>query len=289
MAAPVFGEQRSVRPNRGRGERLLFQMMGVADPGHYLHHRILRAALDAEPQLAPRRILDAGSGPGDHSFYLARRYPNAEVLGVDVDARRVESCRESATRLGLSNVRFEVADLGRPSDALTAEPFDLVVSIDVLEHIADQQRALRTLASVLRPGGMAILHIPTVRARPVPFSRWLTAFHEWGKEEHVAEERTADGFVSLVASSGFEVVRARPTFGYWTGEMATSLFALPFRPTARNRLLQALLAPVCRVLALADALGVDKTRYAVAVTARRPAHADHDPQESPPTATADLT
>jgi SAM-dependent methyltransferase len=257
--------------------------MGVVDPGHYLHHRILRSALDGMPELAPRRILDAGCGPGDHTFYLAMRYPQAHVLGVDVDPRRVTACREAASRLALGNVRFEVADLAEPSEAFAGDPFDLIVSIDVLEHIVEQERALETLYSLMAPGAVAVLHIPTVRVRPVPFSNRLGAFHEWAEEEHVAPPRSADEFTEIVAATGFAVEHSRRTFGYWTGELATSLFALPFRSTARNRMLQALLAPVCRVLVLLDSLALERTRYAVAVVARRTAT---DPASLGPSAAA---
>lgn len=269
LGTPAFGEQRSLRGNRSLTERLLFYVMGVADPAHYLHHRILRACLDTASPLEPRRILDAGSGPGDHSFYLARRFPNAQVLGIDVDSRRVESSREAARELGLSNVWFDVADCASASAAWCREPFDLIISIDVLEHIPDQERALSNLVAMLSPGGVMIVHIPTSRPRPVPFGRWLTGFHAWAEEEHVAEERTAAEFLRMVAGSGLEIRRALPTFGYWTGEMATSLFALPFRSSLRNRVLQALLAPLCRLLVLADRFELEKQRYALAVVARQ--------------------
>jgi ubiquinone/menaquinone biosynthesis C-methylase UbiE len=241
--------------------------MGVGDPAHYLHSRLLKRALDAIDGVRPRHILDAGCGAGDYSFYLAARYPMAEVLGVDIDEEAIRRNRETARHLGIANVRFEVANL-----AVTKFPeqFDLVISIDVLEHIVEQETALRTLRSALRPGGTAFLHIPTVRERPVPFSRWLTGFHEWAAEEHLAKERTADEFASCVRASGLQVTSTTRTFGYFTGELATSLFALPFKNTRRNRVFQVLLMPICRLLARADSLNLQQTRYAVAVLAKKP-------------------
>jgi len=60
-----------------------------------------------------------------------------------------------------------------------------------------------------------------------------------------------------------------PTFGYWSGELATSLFALPYRNTWRNRVFQLALAPICRSLAMLDQVGRQRTRYAVAVLLRK--------------------
>lgn len=262
-----FGEQRTLPSRYGLAERLLYRAMGVADPAHWLHAFYLRRALASLRDLRPERILDAGCGRGDHAFYLARRHPRAHVLGVDVDAELIERNRATARALGLRNAEFRVADLTRME---AVEAFDLVVSVDVLEHIRDQPAALARLARALRPGGAAFYHIPTLRARPVPLAGRLAAFHAWGEEEHVARESTADEFADAVRRSGLRVVRARPTFGRWTGELATSLFALGFEPTPRNRLYQGAVAPLCRLLAQGDVLGVERTHYAVGVLARKP-------------------
>jgi hypothetical protein len=103
----------------------------------------------------------------------------------------------------------------------------------------------------------------------VPFSGALQGFHEWAEGEHVAEDRTAEDFVAVMRRAGYEVLRSDRTFGYYTGELATSLFNLPYENTTRNKVLQAMLAPLCRVLTLADEWGLEQTRYAVAVEARR--------------------
>jgi hypothetical protein len=103
----------------------------------------------------------------------------------------------------------------------------------------------------------------------VPFSRSLAGFHQWAEREHVADERSADEFLEVMQRTGYVVSRSRRTFGYYTGELATSLFNMPYENTKRNRVLQAMLSPVCRLLALADALGLDRTRYALATEAQR--------------------
>jgi len=264
---PRFGEQRLVRADVSAAHRLHFRMFGVADPAHFVHHRWMRRELAEERVRDPRRILDAGCGTGDHSFYLARRFPEAHVLGVDIDRQRIERNRDTAGRLGMRNIQFEVADLERFDER---EAFDLVVSIDVLEHIAGQAQAMANLAAALRPGGLALFHIPCERPRPAPFSRFLQDFHEWGEREHVADELSAEVFAQRVADSGLTVVRTRRTFGYFTGELATSLFAIPYRNTTLNRALQLAVSVPCRGLALLDSLELDATRYAVGVTARRP-------------------
>lgn len=260
-----FGEQRLVRPEVGSAARLIYRVMGVADAPHYLHFRLLSRALQSFGELQPRKILDAGCGGGDYSFYLARRYPSASVLGVDIDRSLIERNTRTAKLMGLTNVQFECRDV---SETQFGPEFDLIVSVDVLEHIPRQAAALANLVGALSPGGRFFFHIPTVRERPVPFSRRLTAFHEWAEGEHVADELTANEFERRVRGAGADIISVERTFGYLTGEMATSLTALAYADSIRNRIIQALLAPLCRLLVLADRFDPSRTRYAVAVTGR---------------------
>ncbi len=266
MSKVRFGEQRLALPHVSAVERLLFRAMGVADPAHYLHSCYFLRALAEWKDLAPRAILDAGCGRGDYSFYLARRFPDAQVYGVDIDETRVKRNRLMARQLGLDNASFQVADI---ATIRLATKFDLIISIDVLEHIPQQEQALRNLADQLTPEGRVFFHIPTVRERPVPFSRVLAGFHEWAEKEHIAEERSAAEFLEVMRRTGYEVRRSHRTFGYYTGELATSLFNMPYAKTLPNKVAQALLSPICRLLAIADSLDLERTRYALAAEAQR--------------------
>ncbi len=261
-----FGEQRLVQGEAAKGKRLLFRLIGIGDPGHYLRSLYFRRALRHADGVSVRRILDGGCGGGDYSFYLARLFPDAQVLGADVREAAIKRNRETAQRLGLRNVRFETMDL---AGAELPDDYDLIVCIDVIQYIADQERALSNLAAALRPGGLAFFHSPTVREKPAPFSRWLGRSNVWVEREPVAEERTAQEFVRLVQSAGLELVSVQRTFGYWTGELATSLFDLPYTRKSLVGVQQALLAPACRLLCLADPLGLERNRYAIAVLARK--------------------
>jgi SAM-dependent methyltransferase len=267
---PRFGEQRLHRADVGQAHRALYRLMGVGEPAHYLHHRYLRRALDSlGAGFAPSSILDAGCGSADHSFYLARRYPDARLVGVDINERLIALNRATASVMGLRNVEFRVASVEEP----IGETFDLIVSIDVLEHLHRQQRALELLRAALTPIGVAYFHVPTERPRPVPFSRHIQQFHDWAEEEHVADDLTVEEFEAACTRAGFTTTRVWRTFGYWTGEMATSLFAIPFRNTPRNRLAQAILAPFCRALVLLDPILRGDARYAVGLLLRKVAGA----------------
>lgn len=83
----------------------------------------------------PDKVLDAGSGLGCYSFYFAKRYPKARIIGVDVSDKKIKNSRLIATRFGLHNLVFHKANLVHYSPQ---EEFDLICCIDVLEHIEDE-------------------------------------------------------------------------------------------------------------------------------------------------------
>ena len=69
----------------------------------------IEVALDSL-ELAPRRVLDLGTGTGRAAFLLARRYPEAEVVGADLAADMLAEARRLTPPELADRVRFEEAD-----------------------------------------------------------------------------------------------------------------------------------------------------------------------------------
>lgn len=105
-------------------------------------------------RLAPgRRVLDAGCGLGYGSRML-RRAGASEVVGVDIAAGVIEA----AARGDEPGLRFEVGDL----NGLDFEDghFDLVVCLEVIEHVHDQRRLIAELSRLLSPEGILVVSSP---------------------------------------------------------------------------------------------------------------------------------
>lgn len=103
--------------------------------------------------LAGRSALDMGCGAGLLSEPLARL--GARVTGIDAAPENVGAARAHAER---SDLAIDYRAGG--TDAVAGERFDLVVSFEVIEHVADPAAFVRTLADRLAPGGLMLLSTP---------------------------------------------------------------------------------------------------------------------------------
>ncbi|WP_018872484.1 bifunctional 2-polyprenyl-6-hydroxyphenol methylase/3-demethylubiquinol 3-O-methyltransferase UbiG [Thioalkalivibrio sp. ALJ16] len=126
----------------------------------------LCAALGRDPAqpapLAGLRMLDIGCGGGLLSEAMARL--GADVLGVDVVESNIAVARQHAQDTGLG-VRYELAT----AEALAArdERFDVVLNMEVVEHVADLSGFLQAVHRMVRPGGYGF--VATINRNPVSY------------------------------------------------------------------------------------------------------------------------
>ncbi len=121
----------------------------------------LRQAVDAHwggeaggfTPLAARRALDVGCGAGLLAEPLARL--GAAVTGIDAAPENVAVAAAHATGAGLG-IDYRAGGI----EAVAGETFDLVTSLEVIEHVADPAGFVGGLAGALAPGGLMILSTP---------------------------------------------------------------------------------------------------------------------------------
>jgi len=107
-------------------------------------------------EVAPRRLLDLGSGTGTGAFALLERFERADVIAVDRSADLLRWLSGKAGVLGVADrVRTVHADLDREWPAVDA--IDLVWASSSLHHLADPDHVLTEVFSALRPGGFLVV------------------------------------------------------------------------------------------------------------------------------------
>lgn len=105
-----------------------------------------------------QRILNVGCGSGELSILLAQR--GHSVLGIDPVEEYVSFAATQAKLQNLPNCSFVAADLDTIHADVAQPKYDAVFCTDVVEHLADDVRAIQQLASLLKPGGELFITVP---------------------------------------------------------------------------------------------------------------------------------
>ncbi|MBP9191244.1 MAG: class I SAM-dependent methyltransferase [Ignavibacteria bacterium] len=103
-------------------------------------------------------IFDAGMGFGQYTYFMAKRFPDSKILAVDVKDEQVRDCKNFFSKCGYKNVKFEIADL------ITIdynEKFDFILSVDVMEHIFEDEVVFKNFYNALRKGGKLLVNTPS--------------------------------------------------------------------------------------------------------------------------------
>ena len=153
----------------------------------FARRRILREAISRLVPLSPgARLLEAGCGTGGN---LAMLEDFGEVSAFEPDPR--------ARELASSKTKIKVRPGRLPTDVpFEAEAFDLVVALDVLEHLDDDLGGLEALGRRLRPGGWMLITVPA-------FS-FLWSDHDI--VHHHKRRYTKKGLVRLASAAGLTPV-----------------------------------------------------------------------------------
>jgi trans-aconitate 2-methyltransferase len=128
------------------------------DPDQYLVYADERGRpfLDLVARIgasAPDRVVDLGCGPGNLTAILPRRWPEAEVVGVDSSELMIKRARDG----GIEGVRFEVGDV---ASWQADPPVDVLLSNATLQWVPDHLDLLPGLVSQVAPGGWFAFQVP---------------------------------------------------------------------------------------------------------------------------------
>jgi 2-polyprenyl-3-methyl-5-hydroxy-6-metoxy-1,4-benzoquinol methylase len=155
--------------------------------------RMLEAVIENLLRGVPNaRILDVGCGAG--LFF--------DVLSRYGDVEGVESDRHAVEQSGRWRDRIHVGQLSSDGPA-----FDLILLLDVLEHVADPHDLLRTVVERLAPGGHVLVTVPAFQ--------WLWTSHDV-MNQHV-RRYSRSGLKAELMAGGLTVVDARYLFQSMVG------------------------------------------------------------------------
>lgn len=151
-------------------------------------------------------ILDAGSGFGQYTWYMARNKPSWTVEAVDVKQEQIEDCRQFFSRAGVKNASFRVADL---TSFRKPGQFNLILSVDVMEHIEEDLGVFANFHQSLKPGGLLLISTPSDKGGSDVDQHGESSFIE----EHVRDGYSVEDITRKLHQAGFSKVETRYSYG----------------------------------------------------------------------------
>ena len=159
---PKLDEYIKLRPLIKIG-KLYIRMFGISGNGAYLRSVYFRKCLK-DNKLEFKSVLDAGCGSGDYSFYLAKKYPNAIIDACDFDEDKININKNILNETETTNINFLKLNLIELSEH---KKYDMIFSIDVLEHIEDDSTVIKNFYNSLKMGEFLIIHTPQKKQRHI--------------------------------------------------------------------------------------------------------------------------
>ena len=187
--------------------RLFFGVLNLLFLRAWYVRREVRRLMDSVPPGQRVRVLDAGTGFGQYAYFVAKNVPQAHIRAVDVKQEYLDRARQFVDQTPqAAQVEWAIDDL---TDLQSEGPFDLILSVDVMEHIAEDRAVFGHFEHVLSPGGHVIINTPSDQGG----SDVQEDSDESFIGEHVRDGYNLQDLEGKLRDAGLEPVRSLYTYG----------------------------------------------------------------------------
>ena len=166
---------------------------------HYIwphHHRMLQYFRSLLPHFKDAKTFsEVGTGCGMYSKEPLALLPEVRGIGYDISSHSLSFTQRAVDSFGYGKrYKTEVRDIIEN----TPEPADLVINQEVLEHLEDPERFVRSLYDMTNPGGVA----------------YISAAINAGHVDHIYLYRTPDEVKKHITAAGFEIIDSKAEYAY---------------------------------------------------------------------------
>ncbi len=184
--------------------RFFYWILGVMFLRTWYVKRALRELLSSKK--AAFNLFDAGSGFGQYSYFIAKTFPTANIHAIDVKEDYIEDSKQFFSAVGISNVKFGVEDLTAPTHT---DRFDFILSVDVMEHIADDIQVFKNFFEAMKSGGRLLIHTPSNLGGSDVHQEGDASF----VEEHARDGYSVEDITTKLRGAGFTVLYTKYSYG----------------------------------------------------------------------------
>ncbi|MBK7632183.1 MAG: class I SAM-dependent methyltransferase [Ignavibacteriales bacterium] len=153
-------------------------------------------------------IYDAGSGYGQYSYFMSKYLHPCEIYSIDVKEEWIKDCKDFFASQNITNVKFGVEDL---TSINHNDKFDLIVSVDVMEHIEDDVKVFNNFYKALKKDGYLLINTPSIYGG--------SDVHEDEDESFIGEHArvgySKEDLENKLHPLGFVTNQVKYTYGFW--------------------------------------------------------------------------
>ena len=153
-------------------------------------------------------IYDAGSGYGQYTYFMANYLQPCSIYSVDIKEDWIEDSKGFFNSYRIKNVQFGVEDL---TQANHENKFDLILCVDVMEHINDDVKVFENYWRALKNKGYLLINTPSIFGG--------SDVHQ-DEDESFISEHARDGYSKedlekKLNPLGFTTFKSKYTYGFW--------------------------------------------------------------------------
>jgi SAM-dependent methyltransferase len=152
-------------------------------------------------------VLDAGSGFGQYSWRMSRMNKRWRINAVDINKEQIDDCNEFFRKTGLSDrVVFRTGDLTTLNEV---NCYNLILSVDVMEHIEEDVLVFKNFYKSLKSNGILLISTPSDKGGSDVHGSNEESFID----EHVRDGYSIKDITGKLESAGFKTIEAGYTYG----------------------------------------------------------------------------
>ena len=153
-----------------------------------------------------KTVLDAGSGFGQYTYFMASHWKSWNITAIDVKEEQVQDCRDFFEKTKLNNPSFQTGDL---TEYKKENRYDLILCVDVMEHILEDFTVFKNFHHSMKDGGMLLISTPSDQGG----SDVHDHDHESFIDEHVRDGYNIDEIQEKLKKAGFSNTEAKFSYG----------------------------------------------------------------------------
>lgn len=161
-------------------------------------------------KIYPKSVIDIGAGKGEFLEILKRKFKNLQLCAVDY----TETNLEALNRKGINTIKLDLDNFELEGFRYLKEKFDLVVCLEVIEHVFDLDRLFMFCNCILKRYGYFLISTPNMASFPARLF-YLLRGYPYGENHHV-RFLTKRKIEQYACFTGFNIIKYNNHFAFNT-------------------------------------------------------------------------